>query len=129
MKNSKSNSSKNSAAIKGELIALNSFSQSIEASGVMTRDGFPVVTLLSDATDAERLSAISASMLSLAEKAVSDLARGDLEEVIIHSSYGFFILVQVDKKAVLSVLSKKETKLGMLLLETKKAAKAIALLV
>ena len=116
----------NKEAIKSNLTALNNFSRSIEASAVMTRDGFPVVTLLSDDVDADRLSAMSASMLSLAEKAVTDLKRGNLEQVMIHSSEGFFILVKVNQEAVLSVISKKDTKLGMLLLETQKAARSIA---
>lgn len=117
---------KNEQAIRKILVTLNSFSQSIDASAVMTRDGFPVVALLSDGVDADRLCAISSTMLSLAEKSIADLQIGTLKEVIIHSTESFFILVQVNKGSVLSVIAKKDTKLGMLLVEVQKAAKAIS---
>lgn len=113
-------------AIRRRLAELNNFSRSIEASAVMTRDGFPVVTMLSSGVDADRLSAISASMLSLSSRASSDLDRGELDQVLIRSKRGYIVLAQVDNDTVLSVLSRYESKLGMLLVETQKAAADIA---
>ena len=113
-------------AIRRRLAELNNFSRSIEASAVMTRDGFPVVTMLSGGVDPDRLSAISASMLSLSSRASSDLDRGELDQVLIRSNRGYIVLAQVDNDTVLSVLSRYESRLGMLLVETKKAAEDIA---
>ncbi len=94
----------------------------------MTRDGFPIASVLAKEIDPDRLGAISASLLSLAQKTASDLARGDLEQVLIHGTEGFVLMVQVGNRQVLSVVSKPDSKLGMLLVETKRVAAEVAAL-
>lgn len=92
----------------------------------MTRDGFAIASVLAKDIDADRLGAISASLLSLAQKTASDLDRGELEQVLIHGSEGFVLMVQVGAKQVLSVVSRSESRLGMLLVETRRVADELA---
>lgn len=101
-------------------------SPTIEATAVMTRDGLPVASRLNEGVDSDRLSAMSAALLSLAERALDENNKGKLESVLIHGSDGFIIMVRVGENAVLSIISKLDSKLGMLLHEAKKAAKLIA---
>lgn len=101
---------------------------SIQAAAVMSRDGVLIASRLHKSVNPERLSAISASILSLANRASSDLQQGNLEQVLIESAEGFLLMVKVGSKAVLSVVSRPSSKLGMLLHDTKKSAATLAAL-
>ena len=102
---------------------------SIQAAAVMTRDGLLIASKLHKSVDADRLSALSASILSLANRASTDLQQGDLGEVVFYSSVGFVLMVKVGGNAVLSVVSKPNSRLGMLLHDAKKSAETLAILV
>lgn len=99
---------------------------SIQATAVMSRDGLLIASQLSEGVDGERLSAISASLLSLADRAVKDLNKGDLTQVLIFGTDGFVLMLKVGDKAVFSVVSKNNSRLGMLLHEAKKSAIILA---
>jgi len=101
---------------------------SIQAAAVMSRDGVLIASRLHKSVNADRLSAISASILSLSNRASSDLQQGDLEQVLIESTEGFLLMVKVGTNAVLSVVSRPSSRLGMLLHETKKSAATLAAL-
>jgi uncharacterized protein len=122
----KKTSAVDAESIRVKLKHLNGKSSSIEASAVMTRDGFPIASVLAKDIDSDRLGAISASLLSLAEKTAADLDRGQLEQVLIHGTDGFILMVQVGRKRVLSVVSRSDSRLGMLLVETKRVAAQVA---
>ncbi|MEJ2592119.1 MAG: roadblock/LC7 domain-containing protein [Candidatus Thiodiazotropha sp.] len=101
---------------------------SIQAAAVMSRDGILIASRLHKSVNPDRLSAISASILSLANRASSDLQQGNLEQVLIDSSDGFLLMVKVGSNAVLSVVSRPSSRLGMLLHDTKKSAATLAAL-
>jgi len=115
--------------IKTILSALVSSTASIQAAAVMTRDGIPIASRLDKKVDSERLSAISASLLSLADTASKDLDQGDLEQVLIFSSEGFILMLKVGANAVLSVVSKPNSHIGMMLHEAKQSSSKLAGLV
>ncbi|MCF6263844.1 MAG: roadblock/LC7 domain-containing protein [Xanthomonadales bacterium] len=112
--------------IKSILTKLISKSSQIEAVAVMTRDGMPLVSRMDAEMDSGTLSAISASLLSLAERALKDMSKGDLQQVLIHGTGGFVILVGVGNNAVLSIISAFDSRLGMLLHEARLSAREIA---
>ncbi len=102
---------------------------SIHAAAVMSRDGNLIASKLHKSVDPDRLSALSASILSLANRASTELQQGDLEQVLIDSSDGFTLMVKVGGKAVLSVVSRPNSRLGMLLHDAKMSAAKLAALV
>ncbi len=104
-------------------------SSNIQAAAVMTRDGHLIASNLDVGVDADRLSAISASLLSLADRATKDLQQGILKQVLIANSEGFILMLKVGENAVLSVVSEPSSSLGMLLLEAKKSAATLAHLI
>jgi predicted regulator of Ras-like GTPase activity (Roadblock/LC7/MglB family) len=106
-----------------------STSTSIQAAAVMTRDGIPVASNIAENVDPARLSAISASLLSLADRTSKDLHQGELEQVLVDSTDGFVLMVKVGENAVLSVVSRSNSRLGMLLHEAKSSATKLARLV
>ena len=67
-------------------------SPDIEASAVVSVDGLPIATALPREVEEDRVSAMSAAMLSLGERIASELGRGVLSEVQIKGEKGFVIL-------------------------------------
>ncbi len=104
---------------------LNNVSDHIEASAIMSRDGLSVASVLGKGVDPDRLGAMCAALLGLADTTARELDRGELLQVLIHGSLGFMLITHVGEKAVLAVATKPGTNLGMVFLETKKASKKI----
>ena len=71
-------------------------------------------------------SAMSAAMLSLGEQINKEVGLGALEQLYTRGSNGYVILLAVGTEAVLTVLAGPEAKLGILLLELRKAAEDLA---
>jgi len=94
----------------------------IEASAVVSVDGLTIASALPAEVEEDRVSAMSAAMLSLGERISSELGRGDIEQVYIKGNDGYVILTAVGEEAVLTVLARKEAKLGLIFLEMRRAA-------
>ncbi len=109
-----------------ELRTLRRNSPDIEASVVVSADGLPIASDLPVAAEEDRVSAMSAAMLSLGERIASELERGTLEQVYIRGDSGYVILTAVGEEAVLTVLARKEAKLGLVFLDMRRAADSLA---
>lgn len=104
---------------------LNSSSADIEASAVLSTDGLMMSSLLTADMDEDRVGAMSATMLSLADRIATELARGSLEEVLIKGKLGYILMTHAGSDAVITVLTKPEARLGLISLDVKRAADAI----
>jgi predicted regulator of Ras-like GTPase activity (Roadblock/LC7/MglB family) len=104
-------------------------SPDIEASAVVSVDGLPIATALPREVEEDRVSAMSAAMLSLGERIASELGRGTLSEVQIKGEKGFVILQSLGTEAVLTVLAREGAKMGLVLLDMRRAAEDLAKLV
>lgn len=104
-------------------------SPDIEASAVVSVDGLPIATSLPRNVEEDRVSAMSAAMLSLGERIASELGRGSLNEVYIKGEKGYVILQSVGQEAVLTVLAREGAKLGLVFLDMRRAAEDLARLV
>lgn len=101
----------------------------IEASAVVSVDGLIIASALPQGAEEDRVSAMSAAMLSLGERIAGELGRGALEQVYIKGDQGFIILTSVGEEAVLTALARQEAKLGLIFLEMRRAAEDLARLV
>jgi len=119
------NSSDVETLLRPILSSLNSSSDHIEASAVMSRDGLSVASVLGKGVDSDRLGAMCAALLGLADTTAKELNRGTLKQVLLHGTNGFMLITHVGSKAVLAVASKPGTNLGMVFVEAKKTAKKI----
>jgi predicted regulator of Ras-like GTPase activity (Roadblock/LC7/MglB family) len=98
----------------------------IEASAVVSLDGLIMASSLPPGVEEDRVSAMSAAMLSLGERIAGELGRGTLEQVHIRGENGYVILRAVGAEAVLTVLARGTARLGLLLLDMKRAADDLA---
>jgi len=97
-------------------------SPEIEASAVVSVDGLIMASALPGNVEEDRVSAMSAAMLSLGERIAGELGRGMLEQVYIRGDNGYVILSAVGEEAVLTALARQEAKLGLIFLEMRRAA-------
>jgi hypothetical protein len=104
-------------------------SPDIEASAVVSVDGLIIASALPGDTEEDRVSAMSAAMLSLGERISGELGRGNLEQVYIRGGEGYVILTAVGEEAVLTALARQEAKLGLVFLEMRRAAEDLERLV
>jgi predicted regulator of Ras-like GTPase activity (Roadblock/LC7/MglB family) len=98
----------------------------IEASAVVSVDGLTIASSLPAGVEEDRVSAMSAAMLSLGERIASELGRGVLDEVYVKGEGGYVILTAVGEEAVLTVLARAGAKLGLVFLEMRRAAEELA---
>ena len=101
---------------------LQSSSPDIEASAVVSVDGLTIASALPRDVEEDRVSAMSAAMLSLGERIATELGRGQLDQVYIRGEMGFVILMSVGGDAVLTVLAREKAKLGLIFLDMRRAA-------
>lgn len=94
----------------------------IEASAVVSVDGLIMASSLPSGVDEDRISAMSAAMLSLGDRIASELRRGKLERVYISGDTGIIVLMAVGEEAVLTVLARSTAKLGLIFLDARRAA-------
>jgi predicted regulator of Ras-like GTPase activity (Roadblock/LC7/MglB family) len=113
----------------GRLRDLQAGTPDIEASAVVSVDGLIMASALPADVEEDRVSAMSAAMLSLGERIASELGRGMLEEVYIRGDDGYVFLRAVGMDAVLTVLARKGAKLGLIFLDMKRAADDLSKLV
>jgi len=104
-------------------------SPDIEASAVVSVDGLIMASALPAEVEEDRVSAMSAAMLSLGERIAGELGRGDLEQVYIHGDSGYVLVTAVGKEAVLTALARENAKLGLVFLEMRRAAEQLEQLV
>jgi predicted regulator of Ras-like GTPase activity (Roadblock/LC7/MglB family) len=94
----------------------------IEASAVVSVDGLIIASALPPDVEEDRVSAMSAAMLSLGERIAGELGRGILDQVYIRGANGYVILSSVGEEAVLTVLARQDAKLGLVFLDMRRAA-------
>jgi len=108
---------------------LQASSPDVEGSAVVSVDGLTIASALPQGVEEDRVAAMSAAMLSLGDRIASELGRGALEQVYIKGSNGYVMLMSVGEDAVLTALSRENTKLGLILLDMRRSVEALSKLI
>ena len=94
----------------------------IEAAAVVSLDGLIIASALPEAISEDRVSAMSAAIISLAESISKEMGRGSLEQVFTKGENGYVILISISDHAGLTVLAGDQAKPGLVFLEMRRAA-------
>lgn len=108
------------------LSELNGSTADIEASAVLSTDGLMMASMLPAGMDEDRVGAMSAAILSLGDRTAKELARGELEQVLVKGSKGYVLMTHAGSEAVLTALCKPNARLGLIFLDVKRAAESIS---
>jgi predicted regulator of Ras-like GTPase activity (Roadblock/LC7/MglB family) len=98
----------------------------VEATAIVSVDGLTMASSLPAGVEEDRVAAMSAAMLSLGERIAGELGRGLLDEVYVKGENGYVVLRAVGEEAVLTVLARQQTKLGLLFLDMRRASEDLA---
>lgn len=112
-----------------ELKKLQISSPDIQASALVSIDGLIIASALPGRVEEDRVSAMSAAMLSLGERISIELRRGDLDQVYIRGDNGYVLLTSVGQDAVLTVMASVNAKLGLIFLDIRRTADALTVLI
>ena len=98
----------------------------IQGSAIVSIQGLPICSVLARDINDGIVSAMSAAILSVSERAVEELARGDLKRILIEGVDGIIILSKAGENAILCTLAKSDASLGMVFLNIQSVSKKIA---
>ena len=98
----------------------------IDGLAVVTKDGLPVASALSNRIEEDRVGAMTAAMLSLGERVVEELERGNIKQVLIEGDNGLILIIEAGPHAVLAGVCRPGAKLGLVLLDMRRAAERLA---
>ncbi|MGD8814295.1 MAG: roadblock/LC7 domain-containing protein [Anaerolineales bacterium] len=101
----------------------------IEASALVSVDGLIIASSLPSGIEEDLISAMSAALHSLGERIAGELGRGALNQVSIRGTNGYVLQMPIGRYALLTVLARKQAKLGLLLLEMNRAIDDLRMLV
>ena len=93
----------------------------IEASAIVSVDGLSIASSMPAGIEEDRVSAMSAAMLSLGERIAQEMGRGSLTQVYVKGEHGYVILSEIGEEAVLTVLAREDAKLGLVFFDMKRA--------
>jgi predicted regulator of Ras-like GTPase activity (Roadblock/LC7/MglB family) len=96
---------------------LQASSGDVEAAAIVSVDGLSIASSMPVGIEEDRVSAMSAAMLSLGERISNELRRGSLQQVYVKGEHGYVILTAVGEEAVLTVMARREAKLGLIFLD------------
>lgn len=115
----------NEQLVTSVLNDLNSSSVDITASAVISTDGLPVAYLLPGNIDPDRIGAMAAALLALSNRTTAELACGELDQIMIKGKNGYSLLLQAGNNHVLCVTAREGAKLGLILLDARRAVRNI----
>jgi predicted regulator of Ras-like GTPase activity (Roadblock/LC7/MglB family) len=111
------------AAALDEFLAV---SPDVEAAAVVTADGLPMASALPPDVEEDRLAAMSAALITLGERAADNLGKGGLAQVFVEGEDGYVVLMAAGYDAVLVCVTTKDSKVGLVLFELRRAAEKVA---
>jgi predicted regulator of Ras-like GTPase activity (Roadblock/LC7/MglB family) len=98
----------------------------IEGSAVVRTDGLIVAFAMPRNTDETLVAAMSAALLNIGTRTVKELARGDLEKVIVSGTKGDVVLMGAGRDSILSSITRTGANLGLILVEMKKTGSRLS---
>lgn len=94
----------------------------VEAAAIVSLDGLIIASVLPDNMSEDRVSAMSAAILSLSESISQEMGRGLLEQVFTKGQYGYVILTTISEHAGLTVITNQQAKPGLVILEMQRVS-------
>jgi len=98
----------------------------VKAAAIISVEGLPIASALPQNVDETRISAMTAALLSLSERAIIEMRKGNFDQLHIKGSEGYLIVMQAGLNAVLTVSTTKDVRLGLILLDCSRMCEKIA---
>ena len=97
----------------------------IEGAALVSYDGIMIANALQRDSPAEIVAAITATLLNLGKMSVDVLQLGGLDQVFIKCQDGYIVIGRAGDSNVVTIMAKRDAKLGILINEMNKASEAV----
>ncbi len=101
----------------------------VKAAAIVSVEGLPIASALPQDIDETRIAAMTAALLSLAERAVIEMNKGDFVQLFVKGTDGYLLVLAAGINAVLTVSTTKDVRLGLIFLDAKRVCDKIANLI
>ena len=101
----------------------------VKAAAIVSAEGLPIASALPQGVDETRIAAMTAALLSLAERSVIELEKGEFDQLYVKGSEGYLLVLQAGPNAVLTVSTTSDVKLGLIFLDCRRTCEKIAQLI
>jgi len=113
-------------ALEEILLELEKSDPDIEASALVRRDGLIMAAALPEGIDKTLVAAMTAAVLNIGSRALEELKRGNLRELLVRGEDGLICLMRATGDSVLSTIVRSEANIGLVLVEMRKAVQKIS---
>lgn len=100
-------------------------SRDVTASAVVSIDGLCIASSFPQVDNEDRISAMTAAMVSLGERAAKDVLKGNLDHSIVHTDNGYMLFFAATSDILLVLTTPKGAKLGLVLFDAKKTLREL----
>jgi predicted regulator of Ras-like GTPase activity (Roadblock/LC7/MglB family) len=101
----------------------------VKAAAIVSAEGLPIASALPQGVDETRIAAMTAALLSLSERAIIEMNKGDFDQLYVKGSSGYLLILQAGPNAVLTVSTTQDVRLGLILLDCRRTCEKIAQLI
>ena len=98
----------------------------VKAAAIVSAEGLPIASALPQGVDETKIAAMTAALLSLAERSVMEMEKGELDQIYIKGTEGYLLALQCGPKAILTISTTKDVRLGLIFLDCKRTCEKIA---
>ena len=112
--------------LQNELVKLRTAIPDLRGVMVASTDGLPMAHMLAGSEDPNRIAAMAATALGLGKRIGDTLATGDLLETSVTGTQGHVFFYAAGARGVLVVVAQASANVGLVHLEAREAAKAVA---
>jgi len=108
--------------LKGLLSAI----PDIKSAGIVSVEGLPIASIINNGINETKIAAMTAAHLSLAERSIMEMKNGEFDQLWIEGSDGQMVILKAGENAVLMVSATNSVRVGLIILDCKRACKKIA---
>jgi predicted regulator of Ras-like GTPase activity (Roadblock/LC7/MglB family) len=101
-------------------------SGNLDSSCIVSEDGLPICSAISDVEEENLLSAISAAILAMGERTVEKLKQGRLSQVTIQADDGVTVVRSAGKHQLIIGTARSKVGLGLIHLALQKSSTKVA---
>jgi hypothetical protein len=111
--------------IKETLKDLTTHAADIEGAALVSYDGMMIANVLHADSPSDMVAAMTATLLNLGKLCVDMLQRGEVEQVFVKSQNGYIVIGKAGERNVITLLARREAKIGILMNEIKRTAEEL----
>lgn len=100
-------------------------SPGIEASALISKGGLMIASAMAPRMDETRVAGVTATLLKLGARASVELARGEVQEVIVRADHGYAVMIGAGHGALLLALANESSTLGYIFFGMQETVKAL----